>query len=129
MKGILSIAAMLHLAIALTLSAGCAAVADQPEALVFFTNDRPELIDDIDWAFKNADFTFLFFSGLHNGWRNLDKMIDVANATDVDAVINAGDTVLKYLYDTDTDFTWYPSMVQEINAAFLPAAGNHDVWG
>ena len=107
---------------------GCIATAEQSEELAFFEQDVPGLINNIDWAFNNADFTFLFFSDLHNGWRNLDKMIDIANATEVGAVINAGDTVLKYLHDPDTDFSWYPSMVERINAAFLPAVGNHDVW-
>ena len=48
MKRILSIVAMLNLTIAWALSAGCTAVADWPEALAFFANDRPGLIDDGD---------------------------------------------------------------------------------
>ena len=107
---------------------GCTATADQNSVINFFEEDMPGLIEDIDWTFNNADFTYLFFSDLHNGWRNLDRMIDVANTVNVDAVINGGDTVLKYLNDPDTDFSWYPTKVQQINADYIVAVGNHDMW-
>lgn len=55
-------------------------------------------------------------------------MIDVANELKVDAVINAGDTLLKYLDDPETDFSWYAEMIKNFKADVITAVGNHDVW-
>lgn len=98
------------------------------EALGFFVNNNNELANQIYETKLNSDVELIYFSDLHNGWRNLAKIIDVSNDLKVDAVINAGDTVLKYLDDPSTDFSWYLPMINNLNSDMITAIGNHDVW-
>ncbi|MBQ6670254.1 MAG: metallophosphoesterase [Firmicutes bacterium] len=101
---------------------------EQTRTLEFFTEGQEGLLDRINKIYSCSDYTFVFFSDLHNGWRNLIKMLDTANTLRVNAVINAGDTVLKYINDSETDFSWYTSMIGESKVDVLTAVGNHDVW-
>lgn len=97
------------------------------DSIEFFFGNDPQMVNEVN-EILCSDLSFVYFSDLHNGWRNLAKMIEVSNELGVDAMINAGDTVLKYLHDSDTDFSWYSSMIEELQADMIISVGNHDVW-
>lgn len=75
-----------------------------------------------------SDFNCLFFSDIHYGINNMDRIIELANSwgdSYIDVVLNGGDTVRNTLSD---GLDWYHGAIQQTNIDVLAAAGNHDEW-
>ena len=85
---------------------------------------------DIDSASikKSSTKNFLFFSDIHGGDTNYNRIIDFANRNGIDAIINGGDTVQRYLNDNENPFTWYATGITNSSVDILSAVGNHDAW-
>lgn len=77
---------------------------------------------------SGATADFVFFSDIHDGSTNFSKIIDYAEDNNVDAILNGGDTILRYLNDTDHPMTWYTDGITASSVDILSAVGNHDVW-
>lgn len=71
---------------------------------------------------------FVFFSDIHGSATNFNRIIDYAEENSVDAILNGGDTILRYLNDTDHPMTWYADGITASSVDILSAVGNHDVW-
>lgn len=76
----------------------------------------------------SATADFVFFSDIHDGSTNFNKIIDYAEDNSVDAILNGGDTILKYLNDAEHPMTWYTDGITASSVDILSAVGNHDVW-
>ena len=76
----------------------------------------------------SATANFVFFSDIHDGSSNFNRIIDYAEDNHVDAILNGGDTILKYLNDADHPITWYTDGITASSVDILSAVGNHDVW-
>lgn len=72
-----------------------------------------------------ADATFLFFSDIHASEQNMKRIVDFANETNPDAVINGGDIVSNL---TSENISWYNGLVNKCNTDILNCIGNHDLW-
>ena len=71
---------------------------------------------------------FVFFSDIHGSAINFNRIIDYAEENSVDAILNGGDTILRYLNDADNPMTWYSDGITASSVDILSAVGNHDVW-
>ena len=55
-------------------------------------------------------------------------IVNHAENNGVQAVINGGDTVLRYLDDPNESFDWYADVLSNSGVDILSAVGNHDAW-
>lgn len=76
----------------------------------------------------NADFKFMHITDLHGSTENINRIVTLGNvlgANGLNAIINTGDTVAKWLED---GLGWYNSAVDKSNTDVLTCIGNHDAW-
>ena len=103
-------------------------------ATVILDNEISALVGEFDFTktnanlLKNADFSFDFFSDIHGGDVNFQRIIQHAEDNNIDVIINGGDTALRYLSDQDYSIDWYATDVNTSTVDILSAVGNHDVW-
>lgn len=94
-----------------------------PQYMEFYYNQKKY------WLNVNykADFKCLFFSDIHGGERNMNRIVEFANMahSDLDCIINGGDTVLSTL---ESGLDWYNTAVGNYSVDVLVCAGNHDEW-
>ena len=89
---------------------------------------RPEndyLMENVKY---NSCNTFLFFSDIHGSVSNFKRIVAFGEKNGVNAIINAGDTVMRFLNDPKENFSWYQKEIESSKVDILSAAGNHDVW-
>ena len=89
---------------------------------------RPERDELLENAKNHSDNTFIFFSDLHGEASNFNRIITFGEDNGVNAIINSGDTVKRYLNDEEEPFSWYRESVEASGVDILSAVGNHDVW-
>lgn len=89
---------------------------------------RPEEDVLLENAKCNSDNTFIFFSDLHGETSNLERIIAFGESNGVNAIINSGDTVKRYLNDPEEPFSWYRESIEASGVDILSAVGNHDAW-
>ena len=77
---------------------------------------------------KNATAKFVFFSDIHGGNINFNRIIEYAENGSIDAILNGGDTAQNYLNDNSHPITWYTDGIDSSSVDILSAVGNHDVW-
>lgn len=77
---------------------------------------------------KNATAEFVFFSDIHGGNINFNRIIEYAENGSIDAILNGGDTAQIYLNDNSHPITWYTDGIDSSGVDILSAVGNHDVW-
>lgn len=78
----------------------------------------------------SADFKFLFFSDIHGAKQNMARIVKFGNllgSTNLNAIINGGDTVTNYLEDS-FGYNWYNDLADESDVDVLTCIGNHDEW-
>ena len=87
-----------------------------------------------EFAIKNvadgSDFKAVFFSDIHGASGNMDSILSFANdhSSVVDAILNGGDTVIRWLNDTSYNLDWYIAAITASSIDILSAVGNHDCW-
>lgn len=77
---------------------------------------------------NDADCKLAFFSDVHNSATNVQHIVDYAEDNNLNAIINGGDTCLRYLNDSGNSFDWYAQALADSSVDVLSAVGNHDVW-
>ena len=76
----------------------------------------------------NSEFKCLFFSDIHKGEVNLERILQLAKyfgATSVDTIINGGDTVSNLITES---LDWFDEQINKSPFDVLSCVGNHDMW-
>ena len=74
---------------------------------------------------KNSDATFAFFSDLHGGETNLNRIVELSNNLKLNAILNGGDLVQNWNSDSTT---FYNTAITNSPMDLLSCIGNHDAW-
>lgn len=89
---------------------------------------RPKPDSMIDTIKQTSNNTFILFSDIHGSKSNYQRIISFGENNGVNGIINAGDTVEKYLQDEDDSFSWYREGIEQSSVDIISAVGNHDLW-